>query len=73
MNIDDKRLGILMILVKLNVLGVRRLSYSMTHHMINGAFKEPPCSIPMAIVSMNREFLQFVPKSRYKNEDWVLI
>jgi hypothetical protein len=58
-----------MLLVRLDVLGIRKVSYSHLSQMINPQ-PDPPCSIPCALVNLSKEFMQFVPKAKYKGEDW---
>lgn len=70
MDIVDRRLGLLMLLVKLNVVYVRKISHSHMHTMLNKTFVEPPCSIPLAVVSLQQEFLQFAPKNKFEDGDW---
>lgn len=66
----SRQLGLLMLLVKLNILGVRRVSLSYTSSLINPLQAAPPCSIALAQLSLAREFLQFVPKAKYPGETW---
>lgn len=64
-----------MLLTKLNVLGVRRVSYSIASTLIvsNPVHRPPPCSVQMAITGLSLDYLQFVPKRKYPGEDWVAI
>ena len=74
MNIDDKRLGLLVLLTKLDVVGVRRIKYSLSSIMANiNPPPIPPMSIQCALVSTYLEYLQFVPKHNYPGEDWIKI
>ena len=71
MDFGDKRLGILLLLVKLDVLGVRKVTYSIASTMLGAsAPKPPPCSIQLAIVSLALEYLQFVVKKNHPGEEW---
>lgn len=67
MDVNDKRIGILMLLTKLNTLGIRKVTYHW-----NNPSPPPPCSISLAIVTLSREFVQWVPKRKYPNEFWVV-
>jgi len=65
MNIDDKRLGLLMLLVKLRVIGATHQKYSIASTMIVGhPHMPPPCSIQLAITGLALEYIQFVPLSK---------
>lgn len=63
MSIPDKRLGLMMLLVKLRVIGASRRRYSMVTASLPN-FTPPPCSIQLAIVSTYLEFIEFVPLSK---------
>ena len=63
-----------MLLVNLNILGVRKVSHSYISLMLAGSSMPPtapPCSLRMASVGPTLDYLQFVPKSKYPDEDWV--
>jgi hypothetical protein len=71
MNIDDERLGLLSLLVKLDIVGMRKVSYSMAAMMIGE--KPPLCSVDLAIVSLSRDFIHFAVKKNYTGEYWLPI
>ena len=66
MDPDDKRVQLLVLLVKLNVLGIRKVTYSFGTLLSSPLKPDPPCSIPCAIVNLSKQFL---PKTKYKDED----
>jgi hypothetical protein len=72
-NFGDKRLGVLVLLVKLDVLGVRKVSYSYASIAGGGGWQPPKCAIEMAVVSLSRDFAEFVPKKKYPGEDWMVV
>lgn len=62
----DPRLGILILLYKLNVVTLEKVSYSMAS-AIQRTFSPPPCSIQLAVVATQLEFLVFKPvKGRWQ-------
>lgn len=62
--------ALLVFLNKLEVLRCVRRSVPIVSTMIQGSnFKPPPNSIELAVVSLNKEYLQFVPKSKKNLED----
>jgi hypothetical protein len=72
--IDDRRLGLLIFLVKLEVLGLRKGSISLAQFMIGGSgILPPPCSFDLAVVSTSRDYLEFVVKKNHPGEDWFKI
>ncbi len=55
--------ALLYMLFKLDVVGMRRVSQGFAASMIVGAnTSPPPCSIPCAVVSLSKDYLQFCPK-----------
>lgn len=56
--------ALLVLLYKLDVVGVRKVSHSYAMTLISpaGSFAPPPCSIPCAVVSLSKDYLQFCPK-----------
>lgn len=68
--IDEHLIGPLMLLVKLNVVGVRKVSYSYAYMMLHNA-PPPPCSIKYATVNFSQGYFQFVVKRKHPGEDWM--
>lgn len=56
----NPQMGLLVFLYKLKILGVRRVTQSYGQVMTKG-WKEPPCSFPLAVISLQREWIQFCP------------
>jgi hypothetical protein len=51
---QDKRLGVLLLLFKLSVIGRRKQSYSIASTIVGrAAHVPPPCSIQLAAVSLS--------------------
>jgi len=63
LNLYGPEACVLILLYRLNVVGVRRVSYSMISTLIGSSgHVPPPCSIQQAIVTTAIEYLQFCPK-----------
>ena len=72
MTIDDKRLPLLLLLVRLNILGMRKVSFGWHTIAGHGTQWTPPlCAIELAVVSLSREYIEFVVKKRHLGEDWL--
>lgn len=54
--------ALLYLLAKLDIIGVRKISQNHIMTMIGHPLPPPPCSIPCAVVSLSRDYLQFCPK-----------
>lgn len=63
--------ALLVLLYKLDVVGVRKVSQSYVLTLISGSPPPPTCSIPCAVVSLSRDYLQFCPK-RMADKDLAL-
>jgi hypothetical protein len=60
---------LLIMLYKLNVLGMRRVSYSYAAMMVSGSNAQPPpCSIMLPVASLSAEYLQFCPRDKGDEE-----
>jgi len=55
--------ALLVLLYKLDVVGMRRVSHGFQAMMISGSnLTPPPCSIPCTVISLSKDYLQFCPK-----------
>jgi hypothetical protein len=68
-NYDDKRIGMLLLLRKFDVVGVRCISFSIRSRIVGHV--PPPLAIQCAVSAASLNYLQFVPRSKYEAEDWV--
>jgi hypothetical protein len=63
------QIALLHLLYKLNIVGMRRVTWSYAQMISHpGPLENPPCSIRLATVNLQVEFLQFCPK-RMADED----
>ena len=68
MKIDDKRLGLFVLLTKLDILGVCKVSYSM-YSIATAKIPIPEPYLEMAIVSLSLDIMRFTPKRLHRGED----
>lgn len=61
-NLFGPQAALLILLYRLDVVGVRKITWTMASLFAGQKLQEPPCSISLAITSINREFIQFCPK-----------
>ena len=61
MNVGDPRLRILILLCKLEVLGMRKVSWSYGQMLLQPNGPKPEPCIELAMVSLSKDFIQFVP------------
>lgn len=55
--------ALLWLLYKLDIIGIRKVGYSYAQMLVGGhTLEPPPCSIPLSVISVNKEYLQFCPK-----------
>ena len=59
---QNPRTLLLLLMYRLDIIGMRKVSYSLASMMVGPPPPVPPLSIPLAIVSLSREYLQFVPR-----------
>lgn len=69
MSPGDKRLGILLLLAKLEVVGIRKVTHSFAAawHQV----PLPTCVVELARIGIDREFLQFCVKRFHPDEEWI--
>jgi hypothetical protein len=70
MDYNNEQIALLTLMVKLDILGVRRVHYTMAQAM---AGIPAPYGVKLAALSPSREFLQWVPKSKYPGTFWVAV
>jgi hypothetical protein len=68
LNLYGPQGALLILLYRLDIVGMRRISLSYAASMMS-SLNPPPCSIPMASISLSRDYLQFCPK-RMSDEEY---
>jgi len=73
-SIDDKRLSLIIFLVRLDILGMRKVRHNLTQHMMagHGTYPQTPlCAIELAITGLSKDYIEFVIKKNHPGEEWM--
>jgi len=72
MQMDDRRLSLILLLTKMNILGMRKVSFSLSSLMIGrSSYKPPLCAIELAMIGHSKDFIEFVVKNNHPGEEWL--
>lgn len=74
MELGDKRIPLIYLLYKLDILGCRLHRISVSQWLSAAPPTPPPaCSVKQVIVALSVDYLHFTPKHLYPGEEWITL